>query len=207
MRPLGFSAGAFAGAFMALFAFSAMAQGQDGTPTNVRGRFEKLDGQYLTVRSRDGKEVPITMTKDFAVRGVAAVSLSDIRPGDFVGVAAVKGTDGKLHAQEVLIFPEAMRGTGEGHYPWDLTPESTMTNATVAEVAGVSSGRLLHLKHKGGENDIEVAPDTPVVRFVPADATLLRPGATVFVRGLRRPDGSITAGGITVEKDGVKPPM
>ncbi len=203
MRPLP----VIAGAVVALFAFAALPQSQDGTPTNIRGAFAKLDGQYLTVTSRDGTDVRITMAKGFAVRGVAAVSLSDIKPGDFIGAAAVKGADGKLHAQEVLIFPEAMRGTGEGHYPWDLTPDSTMTNATVAEVASVSSDRILRLKYKTGENEIEVAPGTPVVRFVPADAGLLRPGAAVFVRGLRKPDGSVMATGITVEKDGVKPPM
>lgn len=203
MRPLSL----IAGAFVALLALPALSQSQDGMPTNVRGTFEKLDGQALTVKSRDGKDVPITMAKDFAVRGVAQVSLSDIKPGDFVGIAAIKGADGKLHAQEVLVFPEAMRGTGEGHYPWDLTPDSTMTNATVAEVASVSGDRVLKLKHKAGENEIEVAPDTPVVRFVPADASLLRPGAVVFVRGLRKPDGAIVASGVTVEKDGVKPPM
>lgn len=196
-----------AGMVLALLASPALPQSQDGTPTNVRGTFAKLDGQILTVRSRDGRDVPVTMARDFAVRGMAAVSLSDIAPGDFVGVAAVKGADGKLHAQEVLIFPEAMRGTGEGHYPWDLTPDSTMTNATVAEVASVSKDRVMTLRHKGGENEIEVAPGTPVVRFVPGDVGLLRAGAAIFVRGLRKPDGSIAASGVTVEKDGVKPPM
>src|SRR5262249_5897088 len=115
--------------------------------------------------------------------------------------AALPGTDGKLHAQEALIFPEAARGSGEGHYAWDLTPGSTMTNATVTEVESVSKDRILKLKHKDGANDIELSPEIPVVSFAPADASLLKPGATVFVPALKKADGSIVAGRVIAEND------
>jgi len=112
-----------------------------------------------------------------------------------------------LHALEVLIFPEAMRGTGEGHFPWDLQPESLMTNAAVAGVAAAPTGRTLKLAHKGQETEIVVGPEAPIVTFQPADASLLKPGAAVFLTAQKQPDGTLTAARVTAEKDGVKPPM
>jgi hypothetical protein len=193
---------------VALLALPALAQTPPaGPPTRIRGTVEGLDGQMLMVKSRDGQTLHVMLAPNYAVNGVAKVDLASIKQGDFVGVAAVKGKDGKLHAQEVLVFPEAARGTGEGHYAWDLTPDSTMTNATVAQVASAPKGRTLNLKHKDGENEIEVGPDTPVVTFVPADSSLLKPGAAVFIIAQKKPDGSFTAARVTAEKDGVKPPM
>lgn len=198
----------FAGAVAAtLLTVPALALAQNAAPVNIRGTIAAVDGHTLVVKSRDGKDVPITMGDKFGVLAMVKAKLSDIKSNDFVGAAAIKGTDGKLHAQEVLIFPEAARGTGEGHYPWDLTPDSTMTNATVAGVASMAKDRVLKLKYKGGENEIEVSPETPVVRFQPSDMSLLKPGAAVFVRAPRQPDGSITAQNALVEKEGVKPPM
>jgi Domain of unknown function (DUF5666) len=195
-------------ALAALIALPAAAQ--MGTLTNIRGKVEKVEGKTLTVKSRDGKDVAITMADNFTVLGVKKVPLSQIKQGDFVGIAAAPGKDGKLHAQEVLLFPEAARGTGEGHYAWDLKGKNdSMTNATVAEVAKVSKGdrATLTLKHKDGENDIVVGPKTPVVTFAPDSMSLLKPGAAIFVRAPKQPDGSITARNAIVEKDGVKPPM
>ncbi len=203
MRPTSL----FVGALVALLTVPVLAQSPDGTPTHVRGTVEKLDGQILMIKSRDGKDMHIMMAKDFPVLGILKAKLADIKQGDFVGIAALKGTDGKLHAQEVLIFPEAARGTGEGHYAWDLTPDSTMTNATVAEVVSMSKDRSLKLKHKDGVNEIEVSPDVPVVTFAPADAGLLKAGAAVFVPAMKKADGSIVAACVIAEKDGVKPPM
>src|ERR1700680_106410 len=141
-----------AAALAALIAVPALAQ---TPPSNLRGKVESLNGQMLMVKSREGKDVHVTLAPNFTVLGVTKVKLAAIKAGDFVGIAAITGKDGKLHAQEVLVFPEAARGTGEGHYPWDLrSKEDTMTNATVAEVAGVSRNRVLKLKNKGGEQEM-----------------------------------------------------
>lgn len=194
----------------ALVVFAAGAASAQGTPpTNVRGKVEKVEGKTLTVKSRDGTVIPVTMADNFGVLGVVKAKLGDIKENDFVGIAARPEKDGKLHAQEVLIFPEAARGTGEGHYPWDLRGNNdTMTNATVAGVAtGKAKGRVLTLKYKGGEQEITVGPRTPVVTFKPADPSLLKPGATVFIRAPKQADGTILAQRAIVEQNGVKPPM
>jgi len=206
MRPLSLAIGALA----ALLALQAAAQAPEGTPTNIRGKVAKVDGKTLTVKSRDGHDVAVTMADNFTVLGVKKVSLSDIKQGDFIGTAAAPGKDGKLHAQEVLLFPEAARGTGEGHYAWDLRGKNdTMTNATVAQVASAPKGdsTVLQLKHKDGTNEIVVGPKTPVVTFAPDSKELMKPGAAIFIRAMKKPDGSIAASRAIVEKDGVKPPM
>ncbi|HMD65831.1 MAG TPA: hypothetical protein VKG22_04180 [Stellaceae bacterium] len=197
-----------AGALIAVLALPAAAQNApEGTPTRIRGTVDKLDGQTLTVKSRDGQQLTIVLAPNFTVSGVVKKNLADIKAGDFVGAASTKGTDGKLHAIEVLIFPEALRGTGEGERPWDLVPDSLMTNATVAGIAGAAQGQVLKVTYKGGESEIIVAPDTPIVTFAPSDASLLKPGAAVFIGALKRPDGSLSAARVNAEKDGVKPPM
>lgn len=194
-----------AGALAALMAVPALAQ---TPPSNLRGKVESLDGQTLMVKSREGKDVHVTLAPNFTVLGVAKVKLAAIKAGDFVGIAAVVRKDGKLHAQEVLVFPEAARGTGEGHYGWDLRgKDDTMTNATVAEVASVSKNRVLKLKYKDGEQEIVVGSRTPIVTFAPDTVDLLKPGAAIFIRAPMNPDGSVTAPRAIVEKNGVKPPM
>jgi hypothetical protein len=197
-----------AGALIALIALPAVAQNApEGTPTRVRGTVEKLDGQTLTVKSREGQQLTIALAPNFAVAAVVKKSLADIKSGDYVGAASTKGTDGKLHAIEVLIFPEALRGAAEGERPWDLVPDSLMTNATVAGIASAAQGQALKVTYKGGESEIVVAPDTPVVTFGPGDASLLKPGAAIFIGALKKPDGSLSAARVNAEKDGVKPPM
>jgi hypothetical protein len=197
-----------AGALIALLALPAAAQNApEGTPMRIRGTVEKLDGQMLTVKSREGPELTIALAPNFTVAAVVKKSLSDIKTGDFVGAASTKGTDGKLHALEVLIFPEALRGTAEGERAWDLTPDSLMTNATVAGIASAAQGQALKVTYKGGESEIIVAPNTPVVTFAPGDASLLKSGAAVFIGALKKPDGSLSAARVNAEKDGVKPPM
>jgi hypothetical protein len=194
-----------AAAILALLVVPAFAQ--EGTPTRIRGTIEKLEGQTLIVRSREGQELSIALANDLKVSAVNKAQLSDIKQGDFIGTAAVPGTDGKLHAQEVLIFPEALRGAGEGHRPWDLTPDSTMTNATVAEVAEGAKGRLLKLKYKDGEKEIEVPMEAPVVTLAPGDPSLLQPGTAVFISAMKAADGTLSASRVTAGKDGVPPPM
>jgi hypothetical protein len=198
----------FAGALIALLALPAEAQNTlEGTPTRIRGTVEKLDGQTLTVKSREGQQLTIALVPNFTVSAVVKKSLADIKAGDYVGAAWIKGTDGKLHAIEVVIFPEALRGTGEGERPWDLTPDSLMTNATVSGIASAAQGQVLKVTYKGGESEIIVAPDKPVITFAPGDASLLKPGAAIFTTALKKPDGSLSASRVTAEKDGVKPPM
>jgi hypothetical protein len=197
-----------AGGLVALLALPAAAQNApEGTPTRIRGTVEKLDGQTLTVKSREGPQLTIALAPNFTVSAVVKKSLADIKAGDYIGAASTKGTDGKLHALEVLIFPEAMRGTGEGERPWDLTPDSLMTNATVSGVTAAPQGQALKVTYKGGESEIIVAPNTPIVTFGPGDASLLKPGAAIITTALKKPDGSLSANRVTAEKDGVKPPM
>ena len=196
------------GALIALLALPAAAQqAPEGTPTRIRGTVEKLDGQTLTVKSREGQQLTIALAPNFTVAAVVKKSLADIKTGDFVGAASTKSADGKLHALEVLIFPEAMRGSGEGERPWDLTPDSLMTNATVDGIASAAQGQALKLTYKGGESEIIVAPDIPIVTFAPGDTSLLKPGAAIITAALKKPDGSLSASRVTAEKDGVKPPM
>jgi hypothetical protein len=198
----------FIGAFVALLALPAAAQNPpEGTRTFVRGTVEKLDGQTLKVKSREGQELTILLAPDFTVSGVVKRSLADIKAGDYVASTSVRGSDGKLHAIEVHIFPEAMRGTAEGQFAWDLVPDSIMTNATVAGITAAPQGQVLKVTYKGGESDITVPNDIPIVTYVPGDASLLKPGAAIFMAALKKSDGTLTAARVTAEKDGVKPPM
>jgi hypothetical protein len=139
---------------------------------------------------------------------VVRASLADIKPGEFVGSTAMPGPDGTLKAVEVHIFPETMRGTGEGHRPWDLKPQSTMTNANIEQsVAGVD-GQILTVKYKGGEKKIVVTPDTVVVTYAPGDEKELKPGVAIFVtNGKKMADGSIVTPRITYGRNGLVPPM
>jgi hypothetical protein len=179
----------------------------DGTSARIRGTIEKFDGETLAVQSREGQQVTIGLAPNFTVVGVAKRSLGDIKAGDYVASTSVKGTDGNLHALEIHIFPEAMRGVGEGQRPTDLVPNSLMTNATVSGITAAPQGQMLKVTYKGSEAEVIVGPDTPIVTYVPGDAGLLKPGATIFCVAQKKPDGSLTATRITAEKDGVKPPM
>jgi hypothetical protein len=192
------------GVFFALATFPALAQAPEGTPTRIRGTVEKLEGQTMTVKTQAGQEVPVTMAPNFAVTGVEKRSLSDIKTGDYIASTSVRGPDGRLRALEVHFLPP---GAGEGQFAWDLAPDSLMTNATVAGVAAAPQGQVLRVTYKGQEAEITVPPDVPVVAFVPGDATLVKPGAAVFIFGQKKPDGSVSATRATLEKNGVKPPM
>jgi hypothetical protein len=171
----------------------------------LRGTVQRLEGQLLTVLTEADGAVVVTLAPNVGINGLARRSLADISDNTFIGTTALRGRDGRWEATEVHIFPEAMRGAGEGHYPWDL-PESTMTNAAVTGTATAGDGRTLKLKYATGEVEVDVSPATPIVELVPGDTSLLVPGATVFVLGA--PDGTtINAFAILAEKDGVKPPM
>ena len=193
-----------ASVLLALFALPVFAQNPaQGQPARILGTIDSFNGQILSVKSQDGQVTSITVPPYLRVMANAKANLADIKPRDFVGSAADKGPDGKLHAEEVHIFPEAMRGTGEGHRPMGPDPNRTMTNGTVSGVSG-SSSRTIVLKYKDGEQEIELAPDTPIVTRVVGDRNLLKPGAAVLILAAQK-DGGLVATGLTAEKDGVKP--
>lgn len=191
----------------AMLAAPALAQAPPASRMFVRGTVEKLDGDTLTVKSRDGKDLSIALKPNFAVRAVVAKSLADIKPGEYVASTSIRQPDGTLKAIEVHIFPESMRGTAEGQFPWDLVPHSLMTNATVAQVESAPQGRVIKVTYKGKESEIAIPAGIPIVGYAPGDPSLLQPGAAVFLVAQKKPDGSLAAAGVTAEKNGVKPPM
>ena len=186
---------------------SILALAQQTSPSRVRGTIESVDGQTLMVKSRSGEDVKLTMAGDIRVVGIVKIALSDIKVGSFIGTTTVPGPDGGNNAVEVHVFPEDMRGTGEGSRPYDLKPNSSMTNATVAESVVGNDGHTLLIKYKDGEKKIVVSPDTPVVTYVPADKSELKPGAKVIAFVKKLPDGLFETNRISVGKDGLTPPM
>jgi hypothetical protein len=204
MTPIRLFAGCVAAAIAFIAAASAMAQ---SPVTRLRGSIAANDGKTVTVATREGTQVPVKLADNYAVMLVSPVSLADIKENSFVGIASMKDPNGGLNALEVLVFPEAARGTGEGHYPWDLQPESMMTNATVATVATAPDGQTLTVKYKDGTQTIKVKPGTPIVTFAPGDKADAKVGAKVFLGATKDADGSFTAGRLLVGKDGLTPPM
>jgi hypothetical protein len=184
----------------------AIAQ-QPPTPSRIRGTIEGVDGDVLSVKSRSGEDVKLHMTADIRVVGIIKISLSEIKVGSFIGATTVPGPDGAQNAVEVHVFPEDMRGTGEGSRPYDLRPNSIMTNATVAESVAGNDGHTLTVKYKDGEKKVVVAPDTPVVTYVPADKSDLKAGARVIAFMKKLPDGSFETNRVSVGRDGLTPPM
>jgi hypothetical protein len=194
--------------FIACLALPALAQTpSSGTTTRVVGTVDKLDGDKLVVDTRGGQPVTVVLADNAAVFGVETRTIADIKPGDFLASGGVKGTDGKIHAVEVRIFPETLRGTGEGQRPWDVKPDGVMTNATVGTVSHSPEGGVIHVKYKEGESEYTVGPEVPILAYVAGDRSLLKPGAAVFTVAQKKPDGTLTTGRVTAEKNGVKPPM
>lgn len=193
--------------FLASLGAAPAAWAQAAPPLRIRGRIVALEGPMLTVTGRDGARLEIRLADAATVGALRRMELSAIAPGSFIGTAAEPGPDGQLQALEVLVFPEALRGTGEGHYPWDLAPNSSMTNATVAAVVTKTAGRDLNLVFQGRTVVVHVPPTVPVVTPIPAARADLVPGAAVFLSATRNSEGRLTAARVTVEKDGVAPPM
>jgi len=190
-----------------LVPFAATAWAQASTQ-RIRGDVVAIEGQKLQVRSRSGEMVAIDLADQYTVTSVVRIAPEAITPGSFVGTAALPQPDGTERALEVLVFPESGRGSGEGHYAWDLQPGSMMTNATVAKVVDIdNNARRMTLKYKDGENVVTVPPNIPIVTFEPGSREMLRPGAHVMFSATVRPDGSLTATRISVGKDGLVPPM
>ncbi len=193
-------------AMVAASTLYAIAQ-QPPTPSRVRGTIEGVDGDVLSVKSRSGEDVKLHMTSDVHVVGITKISLSDIKVGSFIGTTTVPGPDGSQNAVEVHVFPEAMRGTGEGSRPYDLRPNSTMTNATVDQSVAGNDGHTLLIKYKDGEKKVVVPVETPVVTYVPADKSDLKAGAKVIAFMKKLPDGSFETNRVSVGRDGLTPPM
>jgi hypothetical protein len=183
---------------------TVFAQAPEGTATRVRGTVEKFEGQTLDVKTRTGQTVHVTLGPNFAVSGVVKRNLTDLKPGDLVASTSVRGNDGKLRALEVhFLSPTA----NQGQTPYDLAPNSLMTNGAAVGITAGTEGQVLKVNYKGTEEEITVPADVPVVAAVPGDISLMKPGAAIFVAGVRKADGSVVATRATVEKDGVKPPM
>ena len=203
MPTIRFIAGLLAAVVLGL-SFTASAQ---TTPVRLRGAITAIDDRTVTIAVRDGTTAHVKLADNWSASLVTPVTLADIKQGTFVGIAST-GTDADRTALEVLVFPEAMRGAGEGHYAWDLQPNSMMTNATVATVASASDGQTLKLEYKGGGTQtIKVRPGTPIVTFQPGKREDAKVGAKVFVIAQKAADGSMTAARMAVGKDGLTPPM
>lgn len=194
-------------------AASALAQSAPAPTVRLRATIEKVDATSITVKERSGEVITLVRPADMDVSEVYALSLADIKPGSYIGTAAMPQPDGTQLAIEVLVFPEAARGAGEGHRPWDLRPDSTMTNATVADLAAapatVPGGQKLTLKYKDGEKTVIVPPGAPVVSFKPGkadEAALVVPGAKVLITAQEK-DGKPTALRMVVGRNGFAPPM
>ena len=191
-----------------LIATAAFAQAPAPAPTQrIRGDVVALDGFNLQVRSRTGELMTVKLADNYTVNAVVKIGIDRIVPGSYVGTASLPQPDGTLKALEVLVFPEARRGSSEGHFPWDLQPGSMMTNATVAEIVAADKSRHITLKYKDGEKSVVVPADAPIVTFEPGDRAMLVPGAHVMFGAAKQPDGTFTAGSVNVGKDGLVPPM
>jgi hypothetical protein len=193
-------------AMVAASTIYAIAQ-QPPSPSRVRGTIEAVDGDTLAVKSRAGEDVKLHMTGDIRVVGITKIALTDIKVGSFIGTTTVPGPDGTNNAVEVHVFPEDMRGTGEGSRPYDLRPNSSMTNATVEQSVVGNDGHTLNIRYKDGEKKVLVSPETPVVTYVPADKSDLKPGAKVIAFMKKLPDGSFETNRVSVGRDGLTPPM
>jgi hypothetical protein len=189
---------------LALACGAAAAQGNP--PVRLRGTVESFAAPTLVIKERSGKLVTLTLPDETGIAEVIPTDISSIQPGSFVGTAAMPRADGKLESLEVVVFPEAARGTGEGHYPWDLKPDSSMTNATVADLARSPDGRALTLRYKDGEKTVIVPNGVPVVTFRPGDRALIVPGAKVFIVAEPK-DDQFTVRRLLIGRNGFQPPM
>ncbi|MGV1896409.1 hypothetical protein [Agrobacterium vitis] len=193
-----------AGVFLAL---SVGMSAEAAEALRIRGTVESFEGKVLTVKTREGETAKIALKDGWKISSVAKASAEAIKPGDFVGIASAPKSDGGNNALEVVIFPAAMKGTGEGSRPWDLQPGSTMTNATVANAVKAVDGPTLTLTYKGGEKTISIPEGTPIVTFAPAVEADLKSDATVFVNAEKAEDGTIASSRVVVGTKGVVPPM
>jgi hypothetical protein len=207
MKRISFGARAGASVFAALL-LTSLASAQNSDTVRVRGTIQNLDGQTLDVKGRDGAPLKVKLADDVKVLALDRKSMDDVKQGVFVGITAMPQPDGTQKAVEIHIFPEALRGMGEGHRPWDLMPNSTMTNANIETAVASSDGKELVLKYKDGEKKFSVPANVEVVMFDPATTADLKPGEKIFVvAGKKQSDGTVLAPSIVVGRNGVNPPM
>jgi hypothetical protein len=192
-----------------LFLLAAEPPKSQPAQERVRGDVVSVGGSTITLRSRTGEMLTLRLADDARVSLAEKAELDEIHDGSFIGTTAVPQPDGTLRAIEVHVFPDSMRGTGEGHRPWDLQPNSTMTNATVASVgtATVANDRQLLLKYSGGEKTVDVPPEAAVVKLQPGDRSRIKPGVHLFAIVSRQEDGTLRADRVTIGEGGLVPPM
>jgi hypothetical protein len=190
-----------------LLCFSGAMLAQPAPVVRIRGNVESLEGNTLKVKARNGESISLQLADNATVIGITKGSVADVASGKYIGTTTVGERDGALVALEIHIFPENMRGTGEGHRDWDLRPNSKMTNANVADVKAMGADRVMTVNYKGGEKKILVTADTVVVGYTPTDRGELKPGAPVFINAERKADGSLAAPRVNVGLNGQVPPM
>jgi hypothetical protein len=191
---------------LSVFSSICNAQPSSAPPVRLRGELLQVNAQQLVLKDREGKTLSIDIGETVPVSEAYPVAVEAIQPNSYIGTAAMPGTDGTLNALEVLVFPEAARGTGEGHYPWDLQPGSTMTNATVSQLVPSSTSYEMRLQYKGGEKSVVIPKGAPIVSIRPASRALLVPGAQVVIVANKDADRWVAIR-VTAGKDGFKPPM
>jgi hypothetical protein len=185
-----------------LFATTA-AWGQQPQTQRVKGTIEKVEGDTLSVKQRDGAVVTVTLASNVQVVGVAKATVADIKEGSYIGSGAMPQADGSQKAIEVHIFADVQRGTGDGHRPWDGAPNGTMTNGEVGTAVSGVDGPVITVKYKGGEKKIVVGPNTPIVKYIVSDKSELKPGASISTNAVKKSDGTFEAARIQVARDGL----
>jgi len=196
------------GALAAVSILATVAWAQQPPPVRIRGTIEAVDGPVLSIKTREGSDVKVSMTDNAAVFAVVKTELSQIKEGSYIGVSAMPEPDGTQKAFAVHIFPENQRGAAEGFRPWDARAGSTMTNATVAETVKGTDGQNILVKYKDGEKKVVVPPGTPVVTFVTGDKSEVKPGAKIIIFGaVKKDDGVLEANRVNIGRDGITPPM
>jgi hypothetical protein len=194
-------------AALALSLVSTLALAQQPSTVRIRGTIEAVDGPVLTIKTREGTDTKVKMTDDVAVFAVVKTSLSEIKEGSYIGVTGMPQPDGTQKAIAVHIFPENQRGAAEGFRPWDRQPNSTMTNATVAQTVKGTDGQNILVKYKDGEKKVVVPPETPVVTFVASDKSEVKPGTHIIIFGATKKGDMLEANRVNVGRDGITPPM
>jgi len=174
--------------------------------TRIRGEVETIDGSTLTIKTMEGTQAKVALASGYSVGGVVKATTADIKKGGYIGVGARPQADGTLMAIQVFIFPEAMRGTAEGHKPWGVLPDTTMTNATVADTVSRVDGANIVLNYPGGEQKVVINPDANIIMATPAQTSELVAGAQVAMSATKQADGSLSASRITIAKAGAQLP-
>ncbi len=193
-------------AVLALALSVGLAAGQTSS-TRIRGSVEKVENDVVTVKTTRGETALLKLAPNYSVSAVVKKTAADIKPGDFIGAGAKPQADGTLQGIQIVIFPEAQRGTGEGHRDWSVLPESTMTNATVAQSVSATNGASITLKYKDGEKQLMIGPDANVITTEPAAKEELKVGVELVTTATKNEDGSYTAVRLTIGRNGVAPPL